>query len=296
MPVHLQKVNDIVYQKCDWSGRLLRSAYGYPKQNGREGRFADAACAVAYLTKKYTDNNNEDGLLEVLNRIYTDLNLQNGEALKAAPELSPDNYDYSYRTSCPWMHRPSIYISADQDQEDHLKLLESKRNTKNIIKDPLYVYAFSFDADKVPNLYELEREKIDGIVFDIKGQSSMKMIALPVSIPGKNKQQKTKYVAALSFGSRANENKEFKKLIGPDNTTVYIGTIYVFTSSIFSHIKSIPNTKALIEKTNAAEKADSKASRKKRGALILDADLENFIKSKIKKQKKEEVEYTSDSE
>jgi len=282
-PSIIQK-NGEFYQTCEWSGRLITSGYGIPRPNsGREYRFADAACAVAWLMEKYKTSNNPDVFTEIITRISADLKLGEGQPITPAPPLKADSSDYSYRKDMPWMHRPSIYISAREDWEEHLKSLENKKKMKGLTTETTFVYAFSTDKEKLPTFYELEREKsAEGLIFSLQGQSQMRMFLLPVKKNTKAKHiVNYKYLPALSFGNVPNENIQLKSIVNNPNIN-YKGTIYVISNNMINDIEATPIGKKLIEKTQAAQanQESKKQNRKKRSQLVLHPDVENFIQSK----------------
>lgn len=143
--VKLRVVDGQTYQVCDWSQRLLKSAYGIPKATGtgRDGRYADAACAVAHVMEKFkTGLINEQRLTDILKRIASDLQLDKfpDAKLQAAPKLDPASDDYSYRDQFKYMHKPSIYINAEADAQEKALMAERKRKQKQLEKDRSYIY------------------------------------------------------------------------------------------------------------------------------------------------------------
>jgi len=143
--VKLKVIDGQTYQICDWSQRFLKSAYGIPKAtgSGRDGRYADGACAVAHLMEKYRNGIiTEEKLKTTLKRIAGDLGLDKiPEAqLHPAPKLDPTSDDYSYREAFKYMHKPSIYINAEADAQDKAILAERKKKQKQLEKNRSYLY------------------------------------------------------------------------------------------------------------------------------------------------------------
>lgn len=124
--VKIVKFQEEQFFECQWSGIKLKERYGIPKKSGgeRDGSFADAACAFAYLVKQANDEKpkiSEKSFREKANSIHRDLGLhkaKKGESLVPAPRLDPTNPDFSYRQQYPWMYQPHLHITIERDVEE----------------------------------------------------------------------------------------------------------------------------------------------------------------------------------
>lgn len=130
--VPLQKVKGRWYQMCLWSGCLLDSRYGILKINekkkttDREGSFADAACAMAYITElvRKPEGDPKKISLEKFKK-YADAiakDLKIGEKgkfkdkhLECAPPIDPVNANFGYRNKMPHMYQPHNHIPVSTD-------------------------------------------------------------------------------------------------------------------------------------------------------------------------------------
>lgn len=122
--VKIVKFQGKQFFECQWSGIKLTKRYGIPKKTGgeRDGSFADAACAFAYLVRQLQEEKiSEKSFREKSNSIHRDLGLhkaKNNESLVPAPELDPVNPDFSYRNNFPWMYQEHLHIPIERDVEE----------------------------------------------------------------------------------------------------------------------------------------------------------------------------------
>jgi hypothetical protein len=155
MSPKIVKFNGKPYFECLWTGVKLSSRYGIPKKSGgeREGSYADAACAVAHLTKQFQEGEiKEKTLKEKLSYIHTDLGLHKSsrpeEVLVSAPVFEDSsNVDFSYRQSAPWMYQPHLHIPVEKEIEESLPKSKSSKKQCVILvpADGSEVQQFSLD-------------------------------------------------------------------------------------------------------------------------------------------------------
>lgn len=124
--VKIIKFRDSYFQECQWSGAKLKSRYGIPKEkarkdgDSRDGSFADAACAVAWIHDQVFRGNMEDARsVKLLELIRKDLGLDKIQPypknLYAAPALDPTEPDFSYRQDHPYMYKPRLHVPVEED-------------------------------------------------------------------------------------------------------------------------------------------------------------------------------------
>jgi len=145
MKIHV--INGQPFQECMWSGTLITSRYGVPKQNGeREGCFKNAACAVSFYLKQLEEGRiDKKKFGKIAEAIYRDLNLATKQReLIKAPEIDPSKPDWTWVDACPWMEVQGLHVPAEDDFRN------KRRKTKDPEPSQRFVHLYILESEAKP--------------------------------------------------------------------------------------------------------------------------------------------------
>lgn len=139
----IEKLNGKYYYRDQWSGTLMQTRYGIPREKGHQrgvtlkGTFKDPCAAVAWI-KENSDNGNLDKEkgLRYMASIHVDCDLSEHQKrypemkLYAAPKVNPENPDFSYQLTHDFMMHPRSGYTHISVEENALKLNQEKREKK----------------------------------------------------------------------------------------------------------------------------------------------------------------------
>lgn len=108
----LTKVGDEWFQQCIWTGVMMKTRYGIPRNGKRLGAFHDPCCALAWLESELKKGRiakvKHDQLKTAILDDFKPI------AVAPAPELDPAKPDWN---TYEWPVKPDELVSVDQDLE-----------------------------------------------------------------------------------------------------------------------------------------------------------------------------------
>lgn len=140
----IEKLNGQHYYRDQWSGTLMKTRYGIPREKGHaravtlKGTFKDPAAAVAWVDENTKNGNlNAEKSKKYFVAIHEDLDLSKLQAknpklaLFPAPKINPENPDFSYQLENDYMMHPRSGYTHISVEEIGLKESQAKREKKS---------------------------------------------------------------------------------------------------------------------------------------------------------------------
>lgn len=227
--VKIIKFKDQYFQECQWTGVKLTSRYGIPKEkarkegDARDGSFADAACAVAWVQEQNRLGKIDDAkCAKLLGLIRRDLGLDKihpPPQLYAAPEIDPANPDFSYRKTLPFMIKERVHVPVSED----LAMRKSGKGTPRGSEDDS---STGGEEKKKLWLYTVHPE--EGI--EVTELPFKQLLELPQRIQFKkiiSVTSKSKDIQVFISEDSKKHNEQVKSILGLDESHEMLGTCYL---------------------------------------------------------------------
>jgi hypothetical protein len=270
----IEKIGNSWYYRCQWTGALRKSRYQIPSEKPTglpKGTFVDPPCAAAWVKKQLELGAiDEDKGRKLLRAIHVDCQIKPNQNMQCAPEMNPENLDFSYQNDIDFMMHPRSgysHISKDKAVSDK----EQKTKSKSASGGEFHLYTID-PADT-------EGENLDLSTVNSHLLSSKNGVALEfmekLSIAKIVKLEfKNKACFLLSEENSTQENLQVTNMFKKKNQEVHLfGTVHIL---MFKKLHNDGKSDGEVTIQNKQQKVQKKDT-KEQIEIKIDNSISSFL-------------------